>query len=209
MSSTAGAAVTVQDGFEGFSVGEVWPDGSRHGNWRAVYNGYGTNGIATDGPNVLTQRPMESTTASETHAGLVTSVASYGDLDFTVRGRTVQQLRRPSPNPWEVAWVMWHYTDDQHFYYLNLKPNGWELGKGDPAYPGAQRFLATGSSPTFAVGPWHTFRVRQVGNTITVWGDGVQLASVTDNERPYLSGAVGLYNEDAEDHFDDVSVSAL
>ena len=207
--TAAGAATSMSDGFEGFSVGEVWPDGTTHGAWRAVYNGYGTNSIAVDGSKVLAQRPKASTRPGETHACMVTSVASFGDLDFTTRARTVKQLRSGTPNPWEVAWVVWHHKDDTHFYYLTLKPNGWELGKADPAYPGAQRFLATGSSPTFPVGPWHTFRVRQVGKTITVWGNGTQLASFTDNERPYLTGAVGLYNEDAEVHFDDVRVTSL
>jgi hypothetical protein len=123
--------------------------------------------------------------------------------------RTVRQLRTGSaPNPWEAAWALWHYTDNEHFYYVILKPNGWELGKEDPAYPGAQRFLATGESP-FPIGPTYTVRVRQIGNVTTVWADGRQLVSFTDNERPYRSGAIGLYNEDAEVEFDGVSVTDL
>ena len=184
-----------------------WLDGSTHGGWVSTYNGYGSNGTALDGTQVLTESPKVSTSAGETHASLVNTTASFGDMDTTVRLRTVQQLRLPAPNAWEVAWVLWHYTDDTHFYYLALKPNGWELGKEDPAYPGAQRYLRTGSSPTFAVGTWHTVRVRQVANVITVWGDGTQLASFTDTERPYASGTLGLYNEDSLVHFDDVNVS--
>jgi hypothetical protein len=185
-----------------------WADGSGHGAWRSTYNGYGFNGIGLDGTQVLVEQPKASLSDDETHAGLVTSKASYGDTDLTVRSRTVAQLRQGTPNPWEVAWTLWHYTDDTHFYYLVLKPNGWELGKEDPAYPGAQRYLRTGSSPTFAVGSWHTMRIRQVGNVITVWGDGTRLTSFTDNQRPYASGRVGLYNEDALVHFDTVRVSA-
>jgi len=185
-----------------------WTDGSTHGAWRAVYNGYGYTGVVNDGTRVLLEKPKASTRSAETHAGLVTTRASYGDLDVTVRTRTVAQLRLPKPNAWEVGWTLWHYTDDTHFYYLVLKPNGWELGKEDPAFPGAQRYLKTGASPRFAVGRWHTMRVRQVGATITVWGDGTLLARITDGQRPYRSGHVGLYDEDAAVHFDTVTVAA-
>ena len=185
-----------------------WADGSTHGRWTSTYDGYGYNGIGVDGTHVLVERPLPSLRPSVTHAGLVTSRASYGDTDLTVRVRTVKQLRLPAPNPWEVGWTLWHYSDDVHFYYLVLKPNGWELGKEDPAYPGAQRYLRTGSSPTFAVGTWHTMHIRQVGDTITVWGDGTRLTSFTDNEHPYRSGHVGLYNEDSLVHFDTVTVTA-
>ena len=125
-----------------------------------------------------------------------------------VRPEVRKQLRTGStPNAWEVGWVLWHYTDDTHFYYLALKPDGWELGKEDPAYPGAQRFLRTASSPTFTVGSWHKVTVQQVANVITVSADGVALGSFTDLERPYLSGRLGLYTEDAQVHFDDVTVN--
>jgi hypothetical protein len=46
-----------------------------------------------------------------------------------------------------------------------------------------------------------------VGSTITVWGDGNQLASVTDRERPYGRGRIGLYTEDARVQHDDLVVS--
>jgi len=111
-------------------------------------------------------------------------------------------------NGWEVGWVLWHYTDSSHFYYFIPKPNGWELGKEDPAFPGAQRFLATGVTRMFPVGNWYTVRVRQVSNTITVWVNGVQVVSFTDTLGPYLSGSVGLYNEDSQVRFDSLTVNA-
>ena len=59
------------------------------------------------------------------------------------------------PNPWEVGWLLWCFSPDPthpydpsptsnsnfRFYALTLKPNGWEVSKQDPAYPGGQRFL--------------------------------------------------------------------
>src|SRR3954454_12339492 len=196
------------DSFSSLPLGVGWIDDSTHGGWVSTYNGYGSNGVDVDGSQVLTESPAVSTSAGVTHASLVNTTASFGDMDTTVRVRTVKQLRLPAPNAWEVAWVLWHYTDDTHFYYLALKPNGWELGKEDPAYPGAQRYLRTSSSPSFAVGSWHTVRVRQIGNVMTVWADGTQLTSFTDTERPYAGGTLGLYNEDSLVHFDDVKVTA-
>jgi hypothetical protein len=159
---------------------------------------------------VLSLAPQAATSPSATHASLVRSASTFSDFDATVQVRTVQQLRSGSaPNPWEVGWVLWHYSDNTHFYSFIAKPNGWELGKEDPAYPGAQRFLAAGSAPTFPVGAWNTVRIRQVGTSMTVWVNGTQVAGFTDTERPYAGGALGLYTEDAVVHFDNVDLAKL
>ncbi|MDP9016976.1 MAG: calcium-binding protein, partial [Candidatus Eremiobacteraeota bacterium] len=99
------------------------------------------------------------------------------------------------------------YQDDVHFYYIILKPNGWELGKEDPAYPDAQRFLATGNTPQYPIGSTNSLRVVQVGATITISANGTILTTFTDTERPYTGGALGLYCEDARVHFGPVAAS--
>jgi hypothetical protein len=130
-------------------------------------------------------------------------------MDATVVATTVSQLRQGSPpNSWEVAWVFWHYTDNTHFYSLMLKSNGWELGKEDPAFPGAQRFLATGSTPVFPIGVPYTVRVVQVQGQMVVYVNGVSLTSFTDTQTPYLSGSIGLYCEDAHVTFGNVLIHA-
>jgi len=202
-----GTTPLFSDDFTG-PTGMGWTDGSVHGNWVLTYGANGVELDATKGSNVLSLSPKASTSAGETHASLANSVASFGDLDLSTWLTTKQQLRTPAPNPWEVGWVLWHYTDDTHFYYFLPKTNGWELGKEDPAYPGAQRFLATGSSPAFPVGVPYTVRVRQVGSTMTVWVNGTQIVTFTDSQRPYPSGSLGMYTEDAHVHFDDVVVRA-
>ncbi|MFD0318562.1 family 16 glycoside hydrolase [Streptomyces flavalbus] len=182
--------------------GTRWPEGSTHGPWHVTYDGGGAV-TERDGTLVLAPRPARH--ADETHAALVTSVEGYGDLTYRLRMRTARRLREPEPNPWEAAWAVWHYTDDTHFYYLVLKPNGWELGKADPACPGNQCFLAThhGSYP---VDDWHDVEVRQTGATMTVRVDGEPLVTHTDRTRPYPRGTVGLYTEDAVAEFRDISV---
>ncbi|WP_223189721.1 family 16 glycoside hydrolase [Streptomyces sp. TRM68416] len=180
----------------------AWRDGSTHGRWYSVFNGHGLN---TGDDDTLTLSPKPAEDPGTTHAGLVVSTASYGDVRFEARMRTVEQLREPAPNPWEVPWLVWAYTDPEHFYYVTLKPNGWELGKRDPAYPGGQRFLATGHE-TYEVGNWHSVRVAQRGAELTVEVDGKQLVKFTDTEYPYLQGRVGAYTEDATVEFEGLKV---
>ena len=92
---------------------------------------------------VLLLQPLAATAPDETHAAIVVSREVFSDFEFCADFVTLTQLRKNSPpNPWETAWAVFAYTDDNHFYYMAFKTNGWELGKVDPAYPGGQRFLA-------------------------------------------------------------------
>ncbi|WP_219975906.1 family 16 glycoside hydrolase [Rubrobacter xylanophilus] len=197
-----------RDDFSSYAAGE-WPEGSLQEGWRVVYNGYGEVGVTRWGRHY--QWPAVATAAAETHASLVVSRRKFSGVDLTLRQKTVRHLRRGSePNPWEVAWVLWGYRSDTRFYYFILKPNGIELGKAHPGYPGAQRFLYTASSPRLSLGEWNRIRVRQVGRTIDVWVDGVLVVDrFVDTpgpagDGPYLEGSVGMYTEDAHTLFDDV-----
>ena len=136
--------------------------------------------------------------------------ADGGDVTVQADMATSRQLRTGSaPNAWEVGWLLWHYTDNEHFYYVILKPNGWEIGKEDPAYPGAQRFLASSSSPQFPLGPWYRVRVVQSGGTIQLFVNDLLIATAFDNDSPYTGGRVGLYTEDAESYFDNITITSV
>lgn len=206
---TVQASIAIIDSFDTYPL-EKWTEGSVHGNWRDVFNGYGYQAIVRTGNNrLLEQSPKPSDTPGETHASLSVTKAGLSDFKGSVTGKTIKQLRRnTSPNVWETGWVIWHYTDNQHFYYFVCKPNGWELGKEDPNYSGSQRFLATGASPSCAVGTSHQYGIKQTGATISVSLDNKAITSYTDNERPYPSGAFGLYNEDAQVQWDQVSITS-
>jgi hypothetical protein len=196
------------DGFGALAPGVRLPEGATAGNWTAIWDGGGSI-VSGSGPTPsLLLAPAVATSPSSTHSTLVASVPRFGDTDLTMTLRTTTQLRQGSlPNPWEVAWAVWHYTDNQHFYYLILKPNGWELGKEDPAYPGAQRFLRTGSDRTFPVGSWHNVHVTQTGGSITVAVDGAPLTTFVDQERPYLQGSIALYCEDSAVEYGAITAS--
>ena len=208
MVAAAGAAVVVET-FSSFPLERCFQDGERVGAWLFAFNGFGcVAAVSVNGNTMLVERPAESTSPWETHAALAVGPSAIGDVSVQASVITTRQLRTGSePNPWEVAWLLWHFTDNTHFYYVIPKPNGWELGKADPAYPGAQRFLASGTWPVFPVGSWHRISVRQVGQSIEVSANGEFLTRVTDQERTYTSGRVALYTEDAESYFDDVSVT--
>jgi hypothetical protein len=179
-------------------------------SWRVAYNGYGTVLVLARHRAETTIRlsPAPPGGGGSNHAALVLSKRGWHDLVIDVRLRTNRQLRLPRPKPWEVGWVLWHYRDDKHFYYLALKPNGWELGKEDPGYPGNQRYLATGTTPDFPLGRWYRVRVRQSGAAIAVSVDGRPLARLTDTQHPYLAGRIGLYAEDASATFQPLSATA-
>ncbi|MQS15497.1 DUF1080 domain-containing protein [Streptomyces kaniharaensis] len=199
----AGLAFTVSDigGGGDEEPARPWTDGSVHGPWRSVFDGHGEN---TGLHNGLALSPKAAQKAEETHAGLIVSTQQYQDMDLQARMRTVAQLRTPNPNPWEVPWLVWAYSDPEHFYYLILKPNGWELGKRDPAYPGGQRFLAT-DSEHFPIGRWSEVKVAQRGAHMEVSVDGKDLVAYEDREHPYLRGSIGAYTEDARVVFSDIA----
>lgn len=196
------------DAVKNAATSECLNEGDSFGSWRLRFSGYGCVGLTTSGDGTsMSLQPMVATANDETHAPLLLG-PEYGDrLQLTTRLETVQQLRRNGePNSWEVAWLLWQYQDDDHFYYFIPKPNGWEVGKRDPAYPGGQRFLATGTDIKFPVGHAYNVQITHKGNVFSVMVDGVTLTTFADTERPYVSGRIALYSEDAEIRVHQVSV---
>jgi hypothetical protein len=187
--------------------------GNSAGPWLPVFNGYGTISTAGSGPHVVVDlQPATTESRKVTHSALVVSRSSHRDFVATLHVRTLRQLRHGAagaPNPWEVAWVVWHYTSNQRFYALTLEPAGWVLSKQDPAYRGSERFLASGRPPVFRLGVPHTVGIVQVGNEITVSADGRLLTHFTDTQRPYLTGALGFYCEDAQTSFSQIRFRQL
>lgn len=177
-----------------------WRDGEVHGRWTVRHSGYGTV-TGSDGEVVL--QPRAAADPDTTHAGLVHTTAECRDPSFSLTVHTERHLRAGEPNPWEVAWVLWNFQDDTRFYAVALKPNGWEITKQDPAYPGNQRFLLTGDEPQFPIGSDYHVAITHDGPEMTVTVDGEELATVTDTDSPYREGAIALYVEDARVRFSD------
>ena len=183
------------------------------GGWETVFSGYGSVAMAGSASSrTVTLSPGVTTAPAISHSALVVSTTSYRDFAATLRVRTVRQLRTGAagrPRPWEVGWVVWHYTSDHSFYALTLESSGWELSKQDTAYRGGERFLASGLAPSFRVGVPHAIGVVQLGDRITVSADGHILTHFTDTSNPYLGGAIGFYSEDAQATFDHIKIVQL
>jgi hypothetical protein len=236
--------------FESYPA-RTWSEGSTHGDWHVDYDGHGRVwvGSADAGDKVLNLRPTTDPPSTGTSAALVTSRSTTsGDLVLTLRMRTLlqnagQRRLAERANPWEAGWVFWNHRTEpgtgdegtgkvisevEKGYYLVLKTDGWELGKLDQELflgTGGQRYLATGTSPTFPVGPaWRQVTIRQVRVDdarvrITVRVDGEHLVQFTDGpgsggqprwsvhpqQEVYTGGRVGLYTEDARVQFDDIT----
>ncbi len=198
------------DDFSSYPKNTCFPESSSFGPWYVAFTGYGCVKTATDaGGSYLEEQPMASTTPGATQSSMVLGPNFSGPINLALTMKTAAQTRVGSaPNPWETAWVAWNYTDNAHFYYLVLKTNGWELGKEDPAYPGAQRYLATGASPVYPIGTWRDVRIIQdASNVIRVYVNNTLLTTFTDTERPYTTGRIAFYNEDARVQLRKVAVN--
>ncbi|MBM2820634.1 MAG: hypothetical protein HW405_394 [Candidatus Berkelbacteria bacterium] len=179
--------------------------------WQQVYDGYGTITIQ-DGR--LSMEPKVSTQSSETHAPLLMAGNStWGDYVYMVRMNTVKQLRTGSPaNHWEVGWITFRMQDASRSYYFLQKPNGIELGKYIPESP-YQYFLYTADNPKLTFGVWNTYKIAVKGANIKIWINGTQVVDYMDpggatGPGPWLTGKIGLYNEDAHVLYDDVLVTS-
>lgn len=197
------ATLGVLDGGGAEPEADQWQDGQTRGPWMLMYHGFGPARL--EGEDVVLE-PRTAQEEEKTHGALAHTVGRCSDVEFEVSLRTEAQLRQGEPNPWEVGWVLWALNSDREFYAIALKPNGWELTKQDADYQGDQRFLATGHERTFPVGQDYRVRVVQDGARSTVWVDGEELVSFTDEQTPYLEGSVGLYTEDARVRFMDAEL---
>lgn len=202
--------IRLHDDFRSYPLDWKGTDGSQVGPWSVRFAGFGSVDLVhvVGSGKAMRLSTLPSVVHDETHAAMVVGPEFGGPYDLEVSMLTERQLRlNEPPNPWEVAWLVWEFADNAHFYYFIPKPNGWELGKRDPAYPGGQRFLASGTSPRFPIGAWYRVHVRveQPGQS-SVWVDGHRIASFTDTERPYDRGRIGFYLEDAVASFRDVQL---
>lgn len=203
----AQAGSSFTDGFLSYTQNTCFSDGTAFGPWTAVFADFGCVQVESSaGQSWLDESAAVATGSNVSHSSLVVGPSFSNPLTFSVNLETVAQLRQgSSPNPWEVGWAVWHYTDNSHFYYFIAKTDGWELGKED----GSQIFLATGSSPTFPIGNWYNIRVSETTqNTITVYVNNELITTVTDTQNPYRAGNIGLYEEDARVQFKNVAVTS-
>lgn len=179
-----------------------WEEGSRHGRFTTIFDGYGTVAIEDE---ALVLSPKAAQQLDKTHAALVVARLAHDDrVDFEATMTPTAQLRRGDPpNVWETGWLVWNYVDPSDFWYLILKPNGWEVGRVDPATKG-QVFVATGDEFATPIGVPRRVRVHHRSPLLTIWVDGELLLDRTDIPAGHTP-LFGFYTEDATVVFDDIA----
>ena len=190
----------LYDDFSSHKLHSTYSDQETFGDWKVAHAGYGKVEIIDNGGGnqALQLGPMVRSGETDTSSSMVVSTVQTGDT-FTYSGTiaTPEQLRQNAPpHAWETAWLVWNYTDNDHYYYFVPRANGWELGKRDPAYKGGQRFMATGSE-SWPLAEAKDFVISKHGNTVEISINGKVITTFTDDERPYTGGSIGLYTEDA------------
>ena len=185
-----------KDNFENYTSGSTFNDGKKFADWELVY---GNASVASNGGNKtlnLSSKPGQDS------ASLI--LGKTLDKDFTYSG-TINSLTQLSATPknWETEWIVWNYTDSNHFYYLAPRENGWVLAKrnGNPNNP---EILATGADAFPANSP-KNFKIEREGNVFEVTVNGKKLASVTDNS-PINQGQIGLYTYNSAINIDNIEL---
>jgi Domain of Unknown Function (DUF1080) len=216
-------ALDLYDNFEGPAYTITDNQTSPNSKWFNKYNGFGASGTvtitastATDNNTVFYEEPKTSTSPNETHAALTLTTQTYEDVEMDLKVKTSKQLRQNStPNPWEVAWIMWRYQDDWHHYYFIFKPNGVELGKKQNENQAEEQiFLYTAKEPKLKIDEWITWHIKMSGNHIEIWlkmadGSWQKVVNYHDNAPIVGPGHIGFYTEDAHVQFDDVYIASL
>ena len=219
-------ASDLYDNFEGPSYTITDNQTSPNGKWFNKYNGFGATGTVNVTPTTTTdtdnnntvfyEEPKTSTSPNETHAALTLTTQIYEDVEMQLKVKTNEQLRQNStPNPWEVAWIMWRFQDDWHHYYFIFKPNGVELGKKQNENQAEEQiFLYTSDEPQLKINEWNTWHIKMSGNHIEIWlkmadGSWQSVVDYHDNTPIVGPGIIGLYTVDAYVLFDDVYITSI
>lgn len=218
--SSVGRPYLYED-FEGYETGELWYETEYHGNWQVQPSGNQVVQVVDwDGGDKQVQ--IESADVGGgggTAASLVTSLREFDNWSRIVfEFKTDVQFRTPTPNVWEVLWSMFNFKSVNRFYFVAIKPDGWEITKEwHNGVSQQQDFLAYSFSTHWPVGNWMRVTIDQSvsGSSVTLTvtaedltaGSGPQvLATVTDDGTrgsgpAYPDGKVCMYSEDARGRY--------
>jgi hypothetical protein len=168
----------------------------------------GSGGISFDASNGMLLQPRFSEFPIETHSALVlcndTLTQPLKDFQLTVQAGTLEQLREPQPNSWEVLSIFFNFVVDasgnQKTNYFRFTKEGIELGT--LSGKNSQNFLATSQKVQLRLGNLNTFILTKRGGQLEISLDGDQVINFTSiPEAPPLfdfPGAIGFYVEDAK-----------
>jgi len=127
---------------------------------------------------------------------------SWRDYEYTARLKT----DRAGKHNWNVPRLVFRFQDPDNYYYLVPNKDGrLELAKHE--HGKWKTWLA--SAPDYGdPTAWHTYKIRVVGNTITVFADGKKMLQYVD-PHPIPAGQVGAYMAGARGRYGDVHVEPI
>lgn len=202
---------------------------SPNGKWYHWYSGSqlepGNQGVrhsTTTLGNVFMLESPAPVNEGQTYSSLTLSTRSYKNFHMNLDVRTASQTREGSPpNPWEVAWIFWHAigkgTDEMdrtHFYYFLVKTNGVDIGKYDGGTnPESQKIIANKYYPRETsiynkIGDWQNWDITVLNDHMIIKVNNTIAFDIIDNAS-FVSGRIGLYNEDAKTEFRNVYIKPL
>jgi 3-keto-disaccharide hydrolase len=202
---------------------------SPNGKWFHWYSGShskpGNQGVrpsTTTLGNVFFLESPAPIHEGQTYSSLTLSTRSYKNFHMNLDVRTVSQTRENSPpNPWEVAWVFWHAVgngtdemDRTHFYYFLVKTNGLDIGKYDGGTnPDSQQIIAIKYYPLETsiynkIGAWYNLDIIVLNDHITVKVNNATAFDII-NSASFVSGRIGLYNEDSKTEFRNIYIKPI
>lgn len=184
-------------------------------NWDILWTGYGfVNFSSTNG---ILMQPMSVTTGSNnTYSTLILSTQTewmpVRDFQISIQVATEQQLRTPTPNPWETFWLFFNYNSNpsnstKTTNYFLLNTHGPELGTAFDSV--GQTFLATPTGPSLTLGKMQTIQLTKIRTQVFVSVDGVPAISYTGSGIYDVPGSIGLYTEDARVHIYSVKLTPI
>ena len=210
---------TLEDNFNGPAYALKHGGTSPNGLWHAVSDGGGSLGVEPDpdfprsnnslNNHVFYEYAKTPSSSRDTASVLALSNAQFHNFQMSLDARTDKQLRESSPHPWEVAWVIWRWVDNTHFYYFVQKTNGIEVGKYDGgANPASQIIIQSQTSHPVTIGKWTHWEIFVLDSKILISINGDRVFSIEDSSS-FDAGKIGLYSEDSKVSFGRVAIQGL
>ncbi|MDH7598034.1 MAG: alpha-L-arabinofuranosidase C-terminal domain-containing protein [Sedimentisphaerales bacterium] len=126
---------------------------------------------------------VQSSLATDVHMEMGDG-ADWSDYEVTI------QARKDGGS--EGFLIVFRAVDEDNFYWLNL--GGWNNTQHaiEKEVRGNRRIIGAGVPGRIQTGKWYNIRIRCEGNRFQAWLDGQQVLDVTDRDRPYLTGRIGV-----------------
>ncbi|MDP3786784.1 MAG: RHS repeat-associated core domain-containing protein, partial [Candidatus Omnitrophota bacterium] len=161
----------------------------------SITNGFKSN---TDWSEISGTWKIENKEYSGTQGLSLSQISSWDDFTFDVDMKTITA----GPNPWDVAFLTFRYTNSQNHYYFLIKTDGTlELSK----WKNGIQYWLVGKPSVYSPLNWNHVKVDTQAGNIKIYVNSILEIDYTDLD-PLLQGKIGLAPYYCHAHFDNVNV---